>query len=518
MGIPDLNKCRLDLPEPYAFQTRTGNRNGNLILQSPTGSGKTKAAFLWARKNKKDNGRFFYTLPITASLNAMWRCFVDIFEDNKHELVGLLHSRVASSIYAMLDGDGIDKQSKSWDLSSLAREMYFPIRLCTPHQVLKFTLFGRGWEMMLSEFPNSVFVFDEVHAYNPGHMGLTMATAKYIVSKGGSVMFMSATLPKFLRIMIEKEIPGIELITPSFEEESDREIMEQKRHLLEVKEGDVTSNINFIIEEAKKAKSTLIVCNHVPTAQKVYKRISKEIDDVVLIHSRFTRNDRNEVEKRLLQSKLPQVLVSTQVVEVSLDINFQQGFTEPAPIEAIIQRLGRINRKPIKDDPPAIVRIFRKQASDDEHVYSEKLRNKSLEVLSEKIKKENPLSEETLIEAANDVYGNGYDKEEREEYDRAFACIQVQRDMLAGSNRNWVDDILDDDEGSIELLPDILEKYFKEKKEQKLFIEAFGLRVPVGKWRLKKLYEEDRIYRNDDDVLILQGCNYDSKLGLEILK
>lgn len=171
----------------------------------------------------------------------------------------------------------------------VAREMYFPIRVCTPHQVLKFTLFGKGWEMMLSEFPHSVFVFDEIHAYNPKHVGLTMATAKYIIEKRGSVMFLSATLPTFLREIIEHEIPDIGFIQLTVTDESDRRILEQKRHVLEIKDGDVLSTIDFIVKEADKtgACSTLVICNHVPTAQLVYKALNKKVNDTVLLHSRL---------------------------------------------------------------------------------------------------------------------------------------------------------------------------------------------------------------------------------------
>ena len=70
----------------------------------------------------------------------------------------------------------------------------------------------------------------------------------------------------------------------------------------------------------------------------------KGVKDVVLLHSRFCRRDRDNIEKNL-QAGLPKVLVATQVVEVSLDVDFEQAFSEPAPIDALIQRFGRVNRK-----------------------------------------------------------------------------------------------------------------------------------------------------------------------------
>ena len=70
---------------------------------------------------------------------------------------------------------------------------------------------------------------------------------------------------------------------------------------------------------------------------------------------------------------LPKILVATQVVEVSLDLDFQQGFTEPAAIDALVQRMGRINRYAAQQQP-ALVRILEKQFSSDNTIYHESWR------------------------------------------------------------------------------------------------------------------------------------------------
>jgi len=374
--------------------------------------------------------------------------------------------------------------------------------------------------MMLSEFPHSVFVFDEIHAYNPKLVGLTMATAKYIVKKRGSVMFLSATLPTFLRRIIRREVPDISFMRPSYYNESDRRILEQKRHILEVKDGDILSNIDFIVKEADKAGSTLVICNHVPTAQLVYKELVKRVKDIVLLHSQFCRRDRNNVENELQRSKLshtdsnykplPKILVSTQVVEVSLDLDFEQGFTEPAPIDAIVQRLGRINRY-ARATQPAKVRVFSSQSNKDNTVYTEELRNKSLEVLSSL---QNPLVEEMLNDAADHVYGKGYNHDNQIEYNEGLHCIQI-KDMVAGTNRDWVEDIIKDNEGSVEVLPEPLVDEHNIKKKEGLIIEALGLCVPVGNWRLAQLFRENRIDTSHDPWILI-GCRYSPKLGLEV--
>jgi CRISPR-associated endonuclease/helicase Cas3 len=205
---------------------------------------------------------------------------------------------------------------------------------------------------------------------------------------------------------------------------------------------------------------------------------------------------------------LPKVLVSTQVVEVSLDLDFEQGFTEPAPIDAIVQRLGRINRYASR--PSAKVTIFIKQAH-SYNIYDKDLTTKSLEILSALPK---PLGED-LLTAADHVYGEGYNHDNQIEYKEGLNCIQIN-DMIAGTNRDWVDDLIKDNEGNVEVLPEpLIDEYYAKKKEG-LLIEALGLCVAVGRWRLDVLFKENRV-DTSHDPWILRNCIYSPKLGLEIL-
>ena len=150
--------------------------------------------------------------------------------------------------------DPLANQVLAWTIGSLVREMYFPIRVCTPHQILRYTLQGKGWEAMLSEFPQSVFVFDEIHAYNPKLTGLILATAKYLTAHKAKVIFVTATLPNFIRELIEREI-SVDFIQPSYSNPSDKLILERKRHTVKKVPGNILmpSNIRMIAGGAEKA-------------------------------------------------------------------------------------------------------------------------------------------------------------------------------------------------------------------------------------------------------------------------
>jgi CRISPR-associated endonuclease/helicase Cas3 len=477
--IPELKEYKINKHTKREFQKKSCDHIGNLILRAPTGSGKTDAALMWAQSNQRKNGRVFYVLPNRASINSMYLRLKEYFTQ---ENVGLLHSRVASAIYSMREDD-LDLDSKlknqyiARTLNSLAREMWFPIRVCTPHQILRYTLQGKGWDAMLSEFPNSCFIFDEFHAYDPVITGLSIATAKFVIKHGASCLFLSATMPHFLEKFLESELPDIEFLRPNPANVSDREILDLKRHSLEKLDGDILSNIQTIIQEIDKAKSTLVVCNHVPTAQLVYDNIREINDNVVLLHSRLCRSDRNDIEQKLGKVPLPKVLISTQVVEVSLDIDFEQGFFEPAPIDALIQRLGRVNRFGKKRSAAKVV-ILTEQLHSFK-IYDAKIVERSLEEL---LKLPNPISEQELVEAVDRVYSHGYSKENQFAYEKALNHPRIKKfeeNLIAGTHHKWVDEVIAESDGTEEVLPVSLLGEYQRLDSDKLSIEANNLFVPV---------------------------------------
>jgi CRISPR-associated endonuclease/helicase Cas3 len=122
------------------------------------------------------------------------------------------------------------------------------------------------------------------------------------------------------------------------------------RHIIH--KADSLDSLKDVIRDAVQSKQKiLIVCNRVKRAQELYKNIQKTYPNIpkMLVHSRFKRLDRNKLETDLRitynNSTEACIVVSTQVVEVSLDISFDLMITECAPIDALIQRFGRINRK-----------------------------------------------------------------------------------------------------------------------------------------------------------------------------
>jgi hypothetical protein len=129
-----------------------------------------------------------------------------------------------------------------------------------------------------------------------------------------------------------------------------------------------------------------------------------------------------------------------------------------------------------------------------------------------------PLSEEELSYAADRIYGNDYNRDNKAEYEKGLNYKMLKhfkRYLVAGTNQDWIDKVIDEKEGSIELLPRPLVSDYSSLKQQGLIIEANDLLVPISRWRLGYLFEKESIDKSQDPW-ILNDCSYSKEVGLEI--
>ncbi|MDQ3748798.1 MAG: CRISPR-associated helicase Cas3' [Acidobacteriota bacterium] len=517
------------------YQIKASEIKGNTILKAPTGAGKTLAALLWASNNQSENGRFFYVLPFTASINAMAQRFNNIFGRNN---VGVLHHKNADFLFRLMEKDEMSlklKNQQAKHLKSLAKEMYHPIRISTPHQILRFALRGRGWETGLAEFVNSCIVYDEVHAFEPLITGLTLATAKLLQNQpfNAKILFTSATIPKFLEKLIKENlrIEEFHVIELNPTDEKDAAVTNKKRHKIEVREGNLFENLPTIISEIKQSgQSTLIFCNHVKTSQQVYDELKNEygFTDITLLHSRFNGRDRTKIETKITQklskeekAKLKEkvklnslaipILVATQAVEVSLDIDYERGYSEPAPADALGQRLGRVNRKGERDAAPIV--IFAEPTNG--HLYDEDLTNKTVELLRN-VKGE--LSEQELTTIVDKVYENGYSPAAQAEFEKGLnnsGIAEFAEKIIAGTHIKWTDEIFEKTDAQIDVLPQTLLDEYNDLKKQKRYIEARQLFVPIRWGQYHKAQKMNAIYKTEDLREYVVKLAYSEDKGLD---
>jgi len=518
-----IKKQELNNKKMRPFQEQCAGITGDAILKAPTGSGKTVAILLWAVNNQAENGRLFYVLPHTASINAMYERLKKIYGEKN---VGILHHKNAEYLFNIFESDNstYDAAQMAKSQSELARELYHPIRVCTPHQILRVALRGKGWELGLAEFPNACFVFDEIHAFEPLFVGLTIATVKWLKGMGAKVLFASATLPLFLEEILKKEIGITNIIMPDSQIPGDKDVLDKIRHKIEVKKGSLCSNIDDIIKEIKNSgETTLIICNHVDTSRKIYEKLKErfDINEIKLFHSRFNATDRFKIETAIQSKNPPKVLISTQAIEVSLDLDYGCGYIEPAPADALGQRLGRINRKGSRNKPAKVV-IFEEPSLKSKGgplylPYDEEITKKTIDCL----RKIDKLSEQQLTDIVNEIYKDGYTGNSKEDYERGLKNSAINgfyENMIAGTYKDWVQDVIDGTDGSIEILPIGLYDKFHLLKEEKKYLEAKMLLVPIQTRQSARLFREKVLHWDKGLYEYVANLNYSADTGLDISK
>jgi len=186
---------------------------------------------------------------------------------------------------------------------------------------------------------------------------------------------------------------------------SEEELAIYDRHI--IYKHEEFDHLHAMIGEAlEKQEKVLIVCNTVKRSQQIFEELSALFPEVpkMLLHSRFRRKDRRDREERLEnefnKGEGPCIVVSTQVVEVSLDINFDRMITKAAPIDALIQRFGRVNRKRLPKEKRTLKPIHIVEPDDNTLPYSKEIVEKSFELLPD----DEPLKTDEIQESIDQVY------------------------------------------------------------------------------------------------------------------
>jgi len=319
---------------------RAVSEKSHTIVVACTGAGKTDYLF------RRCKGRVFYTLPFQASINAM-------YQRVKNELLPLNPNLDIQKLHASSKIAIDDESQESIVLQHLIGS---GIKVLTPYQLASIIFATRGFESQIEDIKGCDVILDEIHTYTGVSKEIALKIVEALNDLGCRIHIGTATMPSLL---YEKIITllGKNSIKQIFLDKAELKIFDRHR-LFKIKSWEDADEI--IIDAIKDKQKILLICNRVKSAQNVFTRIKELFPDIqsLLIHSRFKRGDRAEKEKRLLgidkngqatgkfnTSSKACIIVSTQIVEVSLDISFDLMITETAPIDSLIQRFGRINRK-----------------------------------------------------------------------------------------------------------------------------------------------------------------------------
>ena len=348
---------------------------GLIMLEAPMGCGKTEAALAAAQilSARFGLGGIFFGLPSRATASGLFprvRDWAKGQPGSGRHAISLRHGAAAlDREYTSLFNGGGDDSVYVCDWFQRAKTgLLADFVTGTADQLLMAGIRRKHVMLRLLGLAGKTVIVDECHSYD-AYMG---AILDRLLSWLGichvPVILLSATLPPnrkraLLSAYLGKEteaVPGYPMVTWTDKERVFQEKVEtgkeEKRVRIERMEEDG-------LEGRLRSLDGCIgvIVNTVAKAQETAKRLRKAFPDrkVILCHSRFTAADRKEKEDLVLLAagrksgagRNGTVIVGTQVLEQSLDIDFDYLFTQPCPMDSLLQRLGRLHRHDRKRPP-----------------------------------------------------------------------------------------------------------------------------------------------------------------------
>ena len=382
-----LQRAVMDLPEQQGPEL--------LILEDLTGGGKTEAAVLAAHRAMRCGASqgMFVGLPTMATANAMYsrlaETYRSLFKDKAASLIlahggRALHDEYLDSImpidesFASSDDEG-RAVCHSWFADNRKKALLAPCGAGTIDQALLAVLSSRHQALRLLGLSRSFLIVDEVHAYDSYTGQLLSNLLTFHAAQGGSAILLSATLPNSLRrdlleawskgrgqagadmVSVAPEINGFPLLTRVQDGAMQEIALESSREINMPLECIYEEGAMFdsLVEVHKAGGCGCWIRNTVADAVGARTRLIEEFglpeEDVILFHARFTGVDRMNIEQLVLEifgkgsvpeQRARKILIATQVVEQSLDLDFDLLLSDLAPMELIIQRAGRCHRHP----------------------------------------------------------------------------------------------------------------------------------------------------------------------------
>ena len=510
-------------PKLRPFQEKFKDRE-NLVLVADTGLGKTGLAVLWSKR------KMFYILPNRASTNAMFETMKEIFGSDK---VGLLHS---TSLFYIHENANSEDYTILRDFEN-TKNLSKPATISTADQLFTAVFKYPTYEKIYATLSYSDIVIDEIQGFEPAQIVPIIRQIKETTKLGARYLIITATLPQIVKEELEKI--GFEIKTNEPET-----IDNTKRHKVEIVNSEIFSAVDKIIQLADEGKNILIITNTVSTAQELYQKLK---DRANLLHSRFiwkTRKGKEEQIRNDYKTKKGIIWISTQLVEASLDIDFDVLFTEVATADSLIQRMGRVWRHRTTDyseKEPNIYILTQVDEKKNSQIYEKALRGESIKLIEKYLSKDGFL----LSHAKRKIVEILYSQETLEKLNSKY--LDRWNEVEKVLNSNW--DYLFKSEAqrvfrdtfSVEVVPykfkeeaqRLLEnlketKEIPDRKERKLkriniLKQLNDIKVPIPMYwlldeRLKDKSPFEILDKNYNIVVSAKYFDYDDNLGIRLDK
>lgn len=357
------------------------SHSGLYILEAETGTGKTEAALALATNLTYDLGMsgLAFGLPTMASSNGLFPRLKSYAKEESNELSSIILSHGKANLNSdwteLINNKDPLLQKDDW-LSRNKLKLYNNFVFGTVDSLLVSALLTKHFPLRVGGITGKTVIIDEVHSYNSWMNTLIVRILEILGDFSVPVVLLSATLPTQKR----------EALIQAYKYGSQRKSRMRpvklsnitdypaitwtdgyQVEIVPVRQSDRDQNPKItldlhdsfsdedILRIGEKHGATGIIVNTVSRAQEVYDQVKTLLPEknILLFHSRFTAEDRARIEREVLrkiskdskpETRRDFILISTQVLEQSLDIDFDELWTDLAPIDALVQRIGRLWR------------------------------------------------------------------------------------------------------------------------------------------------------------------------------
>ncbi|MCL4531068.1 MAG: CRISPR-associated helicase Cas3', partial [Chloroflexi bacterium] len=377
--------------QPFIVEELAGKLNAPslVIIEDATGSGKTEAAWYladhWTRM--LGNRGAYVAMPTMATSNSLHKRvnkFLEARYPDADIKAILVHSQARyaedDSERRMQSNDDADQSSKGSEVNALAwfedkrkRSLLTPFGVGTADQTFLSVLQTNHFFVRLFALGRKTVIFDEVHAYDTYMTEIFQTLLRWLRVMGSSAIILSATLPDATRRKLVEAYGGDASKASDAEASSvvtwvsgtttgQKPLQASAREPVRVEwiEHSPEAIAKRLHDEMREGGCVAVICNRVARAQEVYRAIKDAFkddarfiptDNLRLFHARFPMVWRDEIEKSVLaqadkesRRERPFIVVATQVIEQSLDLDFDLMITDLPPMDLLIQRVGRLHR------------------------------------------------------------------------------------------------------------------------------------------------------------------------------
>lgn len=377
--IVEINDLRTEMCIE-AEKTLAKNYDKNIFyLEQPAGAGKTNTSISLAMniiENCPDIKNIRYIFPRNTLSDQTYDILKNIWDE---ETVTVVNSSTLIKEYDfngnLLKNNADNDENIDYQLSLLQKQfLNYPFYI-TSHIKLFDILFGTSKQscLMLSSLFNSVVIIDEIQLYSNSIWKHFMTLVEsFAINLNIKFIIMSATLPK-INTILNTKVEYVDLIPDAKKYFQHRVFKDRVKIDISLLDNEKIFNMDILINEIVKfkKKKVLVACLSKKTAKELHRRLKQlGLKGLYLLTGDDNDSERRTIIRRTRKKK-PMLLISTQLIEVGVDIDMDVGFQNLTTIEGLEQFCARINRSNL-NGKPATVFIF--ELDRVENIYKDDIR------------------------------------------------------------------------------------------------------------------------------------------------